>query len=51
MPGGIGRYTLNLTKGLQKLGHEIFVLCNDKGNGDFYGLSPTNKENCSIKLI
>ena len=48
MPGGVGRYTFNLTKGLQKLGHEVFVMCNDKGNGDFHGLSPDNKENSHI---
>jgi len=50
MPGGIGRYTFNLTKGLQKIGHEVFVLCDNKGNGDFCGLSPTNKENSQILL-
>ena len=40
IPGGVGRYTFNLTKALRKIGIEILVVCNDKGNGDFYGLSP-----------
>jgi glycosyltransferase involved in cell wall biosynthesis len=50
MPGGVGRYTFNLTKALRKLGIEILVICNAKGNGDFYGLSPTNKENSQLLL-
>jgi glycosyltransferase involved in cell wall biosynthesis len=50
MPGGVGRYTSNLTTALRKLGLEVLVVCNDKGNGDFYGLSPNNKENSQLLL-
>src|SRR5688500_1364171 len=50
MPGGVGRYTFNLTQGLRKLGLEVLVVCNEKGNGDFYGLSPKNKENAQVLL-
>jgi glycosyltransferase involved in cell wall biosynthesis len=50
MPGGVGRYTFNLTKALRKLGLEVLVVCSDKGDGDFYGLSPTNKDNSQILL-
>jgi glycosyltransferase involved in cell wall biosynthesis len=50
MPGGVGRYTFNLTKQLQKLGLEVLVVCSDQGNGDFYGLSPNNRENSEVLL-
>lgn len=50
MAGGVGRYTFNLTKELRKLGIQVFVVCNDNGNGDFYGLSPNNKENSQVLL-
>jgi len=50
MPGGVGRYTFNLTQSLRKLGLEVLVVCNDKGKGDFYGLSPKNKENAQVLL-
>ena len=48
MPGGVGRYTFNLTQGLRRLGMEVLVVCNDKGEGDFHGLSPKNKENAHV---
>ena len=53
MPGGVGRYTHNLTKELRKLGVDVLVICNDKGNGNFAGLSPNNKENSQLlfKLV
>jgi glycosyltransferase involved in cell wall biosynthesis len=50
MTGGIGRYTSNLTKALQKLGLEVYVVCDDKGNGDFFGISPQNKQNSEVLL-
>jgi glycosyltransferase involved in cell wall biosynthesis len=50
MAGGVGRYTCNLTTSLRKLDLEVLVICNDKGNGDFYGLSPTNKETSQLLL-
>jgi glycosyltransferase involved in cell wall biosynthesis len=48
--GGIGRYTYNLTKNLMKLGCEVYVACNKKGHGQFFGLSPTNVQNSDILL-
>lgn len=39
MQGGVGRYTENLTISLRKEGLEVYVLCNEKGNGNYYGLS------------
>jgi len=50
MPGGVGRYTFNLTQRLRHLGIEVLVVCNDKGKGDFHGLSPLNKENAQVLL-
>jgi glycosyltransferase involved in cell wall biosynthesis len=50
MTGGVGRYTSNLTKSLQKLGLEIDVICSDKGNGNFSGISPGNEQNSKILL-
>ena len=41
MPGGVGRYTFNLTQSLRQLGIKVRVVCNDKGKGDFHGLSPS----------
>ncbi len=48
MPGGVGRYTENLTKSLRKMGLEVYVLCNEKGNGNYYGLSTYNKHNSEV---
>jgi glycosyltransferase involved in cell wall biosynthesis len=45
MPGGVGRYTAKLTQELRNLGLDVYVVCNEHGKGDFYGLSPTNKLN------
>jgi glycosyltransferase involved in cell wall biosynthesis len=50
MPGGVGRYTFNLTQGLRKLGLDVKVVSNDKGNGDYHGLSPKNRENSQVLL-
>ena len=50
MTGGIGRYTSYLTKALQKQGLEVYVVCDDKGNGNFSGISPENKQNSEILL-
>ena len=33
MLGGVGRYAANLTDALKKLGVEVIVACNEKGNG------------------
>lgn len=50
MQGGVGRYAAKLTKSLQKLGLEVYVVCNEKGNGDYYGLSSYNDHNSCVLL-
>jgi glycosyltransferase involved in cell wall biosynthesis len=50
MPGGVGRYTANLTRELRKLGFDVYVVCNDMGKGEFSGLSPTNAKNSDVLL-
>lgn len=50
MQGGVGRYSANLTKSLEKLGLNVYVVCNEKGKGYFHGLSPTNKYNSDVLL-
>ena len=48
MPGGVGRYTANLTESLRKIGVEVYVVCNEKGKGNFTGLSPKNTQNSEV---
>jgi glycosyltransferase involved in cell wall biosynthesis len=48
MPGGVGRYTANLTESLRKIGVDVHVVCNEKGKGNFNGLSPKNKQNSEV---
>lgn len=50
MQGGVGRYTANLTKSLRKIGVEVYVVCNEKGEGDYFGLSPYNAHNSDVLL-
>ena len=50
MQGGVGRYSANLVTSLRKLGLDVFVVCNEKGNGDLYGLSPFNSHNSEVLL-
>jgi glycosyltransferase involved in cell wall biosynthesis len=50
MQGGVGRYSANLANSLQKLGLEVFIVCNENGNGDFYGLYPSNAHNSDVIL-
>ena len=50
MPGGVGRYTAKLTNSLLKTGIEVYVVCNEKGKGDYHGLSTHNKDNSDILL-
>lgn len=50
MQGGVGRYTANLTKCLRKLGLEVSVVCNEKGEGDYLGLSPYNEDNSDVLI-
>jgi glycosyltransferase involved in cell wall biosynthesis len=50
MQGGVGRYAAKLTKSVQKLGLEVYVVCNEKGKGDYYGLSSYNDHNSCVLL-
>ena len=50
MQGGVGRYSANLVTSLRKLGLDVFVVCNEQGNGDLYGLSPFNSHNSEVLL-
>lgn len=50
MPGGIGRYTRNLSNALKKLGVGVYIACNEKGAGDYFGLDATNPQNSDILM-
>ena len=52
MLGGVGRYAANLTNALRRQAAEVFVVCNEKGDGDYnnVGLSPTNIYNSELLL-
>lgn len=50
MNGGVGRYTANLTKSLRNNEIEVFIVCNEKGKGDFGGISPSNEYNSDVLL-
>ncbi|ALI37073.1 hypothetical protein NMY3_02884 [Candidatus Nitrosocosmicus oleophilus] len=50
IPGGVGRYTSNLVNSLKKMGVEVYVLCNEKGHGDYFGLDPSNQNNSQVIL-
>jgi glycosyltransferase involved in cell wall biosynthesis len=50
MAGGIGRYTANLAKNIQKLGFDVYVACDGEGDGNYSGISPSNQENSGILL-
>jgi glycosyltransferase involved in cell wall biosynthesis len=50
MPGGVGRYTANLTSELRKAGLDVYVVCDEKGNGQYSGLSPKNPHNSDVLL-
>jgi glycosyltransferase involved in cell wall biosynthesis len=52
MKGGVGRYTANLVQALRNTGDQIQVdvACNEEGNGEFVGLSPTNERNSDVLL-
>ncbi|HZD36713.1 MAG TPA: glycosyltransferase family 4 protein [Nitrososphaeraceae archaeon] len=48
--GGVGRYTYNLVKELERQGLEVHVACDSRGNGDYTGLSPNNIHNSELLL-
>ena len=50
IPGGIGRYTSNLTNALLKLGLDVYVVCDEKGDGQYSGLYPYNPHNSDVLL-
>jgi len=50
MQGGVGRYTFNLTEKLRKIGLDVSIACNEKGTGQFFGLSPNNQHNSDVLL-
>jgi glycosyltransferase involved in cell wall biosynthesis len=50
MPGGVGRYTSNLTNELRKAGLDVYVVCNEKGDGQYSGISPKNPHNSDVLL-
>jgi len=50
MKGASGPYVANLTKTLRRDGMDVYVVCNESGDGDFSGISPTNKENSEVLL-
>ncbi len=52
MKGGVGRYSAKLVQALRNTGDgiKIDVLCNEDGDGEFAGLSPTNERNSEVLL-
>ena len=50
MQGGVGRYSKNLVNSLRKEGLDVYVVCNEHGEGDFSGISPYNKNNSEVLL-
>jgi glycosyltransferase involved in cell wall biosynthesis len=51
MRGGVGRYTSKLVEALRKTGGtEVEVVCNEVGDGEFAGISPTNERNSDVLL-
>ncbi len=52
MKGGVGRYAHKLVQALRKIGDgiEVDVVCNEDGDGEFKGISPTNERNSDVLL-
>ena len=52
MRGGVGRYANKLVQALRKRGNgiEVDVVCNEDGNGEFRGISPSNERNSDVLL-
>jgi len=50
MPGGVGRYTSNLTNELRKDGLDVYVVCDEKGDGQYSGIAPKNPNNSDVLL-
>ena len=51
MRGGVGRYASKLAEALRRTGRiEVEVVCNEDGDGEFAGISPTNERNSDVLL-
>ncbi|MDQ3967585.1 MAG: glycosyltransferase, partial [Thermoproteota archaeon] len=52
MKGGVGRYTAKLVQALRSTGDgiEVEVACNEDGDGEFRGISPSNERNSDVLL-
>ncbi|HEU4444055.1 MAG TPA: glycosyltransferase [Nitrososphaeraceae archaeon] len=52
MRGGVGRYTSKLVQALRKTGDgiEVDVACNEEGDGEFKGISPSNERNSDVLI-
>jgi len=50
MQGGVGRYCKKLVNSLKNEGVQVFVVCNEAGNGDYQGISPGNEDNSKVLL-
>lgn len=52
MRGGVGRYTSKLVQALRKTGDgiEVDVVCNEEGDGEFKGISPSNERNSDVLI-
>ena len=52
MKGGVGRYGANLVQALRERGTgiEVEVVCNEDGEGNFRGISPSNERNSDVLL-
>ncbi len=50
MQGGVGRYCKKLVDSLRSGGAQVFVVCNEDGNGDYNGISPNNPDNSKVLL-
>jgi glycosyltransferase involved in cell wall biosynthesis len=50
MQGGVGRYCKKLVDSLKNQGVEVRVVCNEDGQGDYFGISPLNPDNSEILL-
>lgn len=50
MQGGVGGYCKKLVDSLRREGVQVFVVCNEDGNGDYNGISPKNRDNSKVLL-
>jgi glycosyltransferase involved in cell wall biosynthesis len=50
MRGGVGSYCKRLVDSLRSEGVQVFVACNEEGNGDYNGISPNNQNNSQALL-